>query len=76
MKTKYKSNKKFLNYLENFITDADVTFLNRTLRDMLLDYIVYNKDALPLNFDISIYQLSLLFILLDRVEDENQKNTS
>jgi hypothetical protein len=76
MKTKHKSKKKHLNFFENFINDADVVFLSRTLRDMLLDYIVFNKEALPIDFDLSIYQLSLLFKLLDRIEDENQKNTT
>jgi hypothetical protein len=76
MKTKHKSKKKHLNCFEDFTNDADVVFLSRTLRDMLLDYVVFNKEALPIDVDLSIYQLLLLFKLLDKIEDENQKNTT
>lgn len=74
MKTKDKIKKKQFKHFENFIEDADVPFLSRTLRNMLLDYIVYNKGGLPIDFDKSVYQLSLLFGLLDKVEDEKCKN--
>jgi hypothetical protein len=49
--------------------------LNRHLREVLLDYISSHKDALPLDFEVYLYDFTCLFDFLDALEDEQTSKT-
>ena len=53
--------------VEILLEDMDAKLLSRFLRDMLIDYLLFNKDALPIDFDVSLNQLSVLFKVLDEL---------
>lgn len=66
-------NKLLQQTVSEFLDAVDCTRLNRNLHSMLMDYMLYNKDALPLNFELFIYELSLLFYLLNVAGDVQNK---
>ena len=47
--------------VERILEDIDAKLLSRLLSEMLIDYLLFNKDALPIDFDVSLHQLSVLF---------------
>jgi hypothetical protein len=69
-----KITKQTLNYFNEFVINTDSKLLNRTLRNMLIDYLQFNKDGLPLDFNSALHQISLLFNLLDVITDEQRRD--
>jgi len=67
-----KLSKQALNHFTEFVATADSKLLNRVLRNMLIDYLQFNKDGLSLDFNTALHQLSLLFNLLDVITDEQR----
>lgn len=59
-----------LTEVENLLAYPNLKRLNRNLRKMLMLYLSYEKDGLPLDFEDFMTDLYLLYEFLDRVEDE------
>jgi hypothetical protein len=76
MKTNKQLQKKLTSAVEALFIDADVIKINRLLRLMLIDYLMFNKDGLPIDFNISLHHLSLLFTFLDKLQDANQEDST
>ena len=58
-------NKVVQNAALQFIEDCTPLRLSRNLRKLLLDYISQNKDCLPVDFDVYLYDLNMLFDFLE-----------
>lgn len=61
-----KKRKKLMPIEVTEFTEAcNMERLSKNLRKILLDYIGQNKDWLPVDFDLQLNDLNLLFDLLD-----------
>ena len=62
-------NPKLIAALLVFIEVTPPIRLNKHLRRILLDYIAREKDCLPIDFDVYLFDLSNLFEFLDAVAE-------
>ena len=74
MQTTNKLTKQTLAHFTEFVTTVDSKLFSRALRNMLIDYLQFNKDGLPLDFNTALHQISLLFNLLDVITDEQRRD--
>lgn len=50
-----------------FLSGTDTKRLSTSLRKILLDFIAENKDYLPIDFDLQLADLNMLFDFLDSI---------
>ena len=58
--------------IAKFLDSCNCSRLSKNLRRMFFDYLLHEKDALPVDFDLYINDLSLLFDFLDELHKTNQ----
>jgi hypothetical protein len=64
-------NPKLIAAFQVFIDATPPLRLNNHLRRILLDYIAREKDCLPIDFDVYLFDLSHLFEFLDTIHEVN-----
>jgi len=70
---KFKKNKEVQKAALQFIEDCATLRLSRNLRKILLDYISQNKDCLPVDFDVYLYDFNMLFDFLEVIFNEQSR---
>ena len=53
----------------HFIEHCDASRTSKHLRNILLDYIDSQKNCLPVNFDVYLSDIRLLFDFLDAIQE-------
>ena len=59
-----------LNEFKVFLKQVPINRLNKSLRKLLIDYLFYNIDALPIDFKDLLTDLYWLHELLDGIQDK------
>lgn len=62
-----KPNKEQIEKLKLFMNDTDIPSFNRTLRDVLMEYLG-SKQSYDFNREYFTYEMNNLFALLDALE--------